>query len=232
MAAIQLTLGQQTVVKRFGLEVTRDDKGNYRVEDRFIAQFYIGGNDPSKSGIYTNRKLDDAIQAAVAFRKAHDAEMTRRSGFSTDPVTVTPMRPRAKRVAAATAPVQVVTTPAPVVHKPRVLPDLSDEVDAEDDEFDDVELDNTGQRLSKRREPPRYSKSESSFLRGARVLVKRPNIGQEALAKDAVLALATAKYVRVAWEDILTTLDAAGYLNAAGKRLVPPAKPKKAGRAA
>jgi hypothetical protein len=223
-----MTLGQQTVVKRFGLDVTRDDKGDYRVEDRFIAQFYVGSNDPSKCGIYTARKLDGAIQAAVEFRKSHDAEMERRKGDYGTPLPMKVTLPRAKRTASAAAPVQMVTTPPLVVHKPRVLIDLSP-IDGEDDELvlDDVELDNTGQRLSKRREPPRYSKSESSFLRAARVLVKNHKVGQERLAKDAVLAMATAKYVRVAWDDILTTLDEAGYLNAAGKRLVPPPKPKK-----
>jgi hypothetical protein len=222
--AIQITLAQQMVIKKFNFEVARDNHGNYRIDDPIITSFYQGTNDPGKRGFYTHRKLDNAIQEAVAVRKEHDAEMTRRSGFSTNPVTMTP--PRAKKAASAAAPVQVVT--APVVHKPRVLIDLSPIDDEDGDiEFDDVELDNTGERVKKFREPPRYSKSESSFLRGARVIVKRPHIGQEALAKDAVLAMATAKYVRVAFDDILTTLDAAGYLNAAGKRLVPPPKPKK-----
>jgi hypothetical protein len=222
--AIQMSLALQTVVKKFHLEVSRDNLGNYRVDDPIIASFYQGTNDPSKRGFYTHRKLDNAVQEAVAVRKEHDAEMTRRSGFSTEPVKVTPP-PRAKKAASAAAPVQVVTAP-PVV---RVLIDDSP-IDDEDDiefGFDDVELDNTGERVKKFREPPRYSKSESSFLRGARVIVKRPHIGQEALAKDAVLAMATAKYVRVAFDDIVTTLDAAGFLNAAGKRLVPPPKAKK-----
>jgi len=223
---IQMSLASQTVVKKFNLEVTRDNNGNYRVDDSVIASFYRG-IDPDKRGVYTHRKLDNAIQEAVAVRKEHDAEMSRRSGFSTDPVAEAKVEAKRRRKAGVPMPVPPTAPPpvAQVAPKPRVVID-DDPVDGEL-ELDDVELDNTGQRLKKLREPPRYSKSESSFLRAARVLVNRPNIGQEALAKDAVLAMATAKYARVAFDDIVTTLHEAGFLNAAAKHLVPPAKPKK-----
>jgi hypothetical protein len=235
--AIQMTLGQQTVVKRFGLEVTRDNKGNHRVEDRFIAQFYIGSNDPSKRGVYVHHKLDAAIQAAVAFRKEHDAEMSRRSGFSTDPV----VKPKTKAVVLDTV------TPAPTLslksveavglgnpppvtpHKFRVMIDESPlTANGEDIEFDDVELDNTGIRVTKPKEPPRRSKSDSMYLSATRVLVNHPHIGQEALAKQAVLAMESAFRCQVAFYDILTILDDEHCLNAAGKRLLEALpKPKK-----
>jgi hypothetical protein len=190
--ALQITPEQQTIIKKLNLDVGRDDNGNYRIDDPMIAQFYRGV-DPAKRGIYTSRKLDNAIYDAVTARKEHDAEMIRRSGFSTAPDPIA-----AKRRRKAGAPVSAPPPPPPppiaqVAPKPRVV--IDDEVDDEpvgDLELDDVELDDTGKRLKKYREPPRYSKSESSFLRAARVLVKRPNLTQEALAKDAILAMATA----------------------------------------
>lgn len=235
---IQMSLALQTVVKKFNLEVTMHNQGNYRVYDNVIASFYRGV-DPDKRGVYIHRKLDNAIQDAVNVRKEHDAEMTRRSGLvitTLEDLAEAKRQREAKRRRKAGTPMPVAPDPLPptpppppvaqVAPKPpRVVID-DDPVDG-DLELDDVELDNTGQRLKKFREPPRTSKSESVFLRSARVIVKRPTIGQEALAKDAIMAMASAKVCRVAFNDIVATLDAAGFISTAGKHLVPPPKPKK-----
>jgi len=243
----------QMVIKRFNLDWSRDQHGNYRVEDPVIKSFYVGSNRPDRSGVYTDRKLDVAVQAAVSARKSHDDEMTKRSGFSTAPVEIGGKKPgdkvitvasprkrptrqqqrnelralvNGKKVAAATAPTPVVTAPvvtAPVAHKPRVLIDDSPiEADIEI-EIDADDLDNTGSRERSRldRREPKRSKKESMFLTTARVLVKNPNIGQESLAVQGKVAQSTAKQCQVAWRDILVTLDAAGCLTAAGKRLIP-----------
>jgi len=232
MASTQIPLAMQMVIKRFNLDWSRDQHGNYRVEDPVIKSFYIGSNRPDRSGVYTDRKLDVAVQAAVSARKSHDDEMTKRSGFSTAPVeiggkkpgdtVITVASPR-KRVNGKAAAAAVPAVTAPVVHKPRVLIDDSPiEADIEI-EIDADDLDNTGSRERSRleRREPKRSKKESMFLTTARVLVKNPNIGQESLAVQGKVAQSTAKQCQVAWRDILVTLDAAGCLTAAGKRLIP-----------
>jgi hypothetical protein len=224
-----IPLAMKQVLERYNLDLTRDQHGNYRVEDRVIKSFYTGSNDPSKSGVYTNRKLDTAVAAAVTARKEHDAEMTRRSGFSTK-VEAAPAQPVAKaprKRAAAATPAPVVTAPAPP-KRARVMIDLDDEPD--DDapsltlELDDVELDDTGKRERSRKEPPRRSQKENMYQSAAKVLMKSPFIKVEALAVQGVLALSTAERCLLAWNEYLSALDTAGCLTAAGKRLLPVAK--------
>jgi len=87
MATSTIPLAMKMVIERFHFEWTRNQHGHYRVEDPVIKSFYTGTNLPDRQGVYVDRKLDAAVAAAVAVRKEHDAEMTKRSGFSTDPVT-------------------------------------------------------------------------------------------------------------------------------------------------
>jgi len=216
MATSALPLAMQMVIKRNNFEWSRDQHGNYRIEDPVIKSFYV--NDPARRGVYVDRKLDKAVADALAVRKEHDAEMTKRSGFSTEPVKVQPMsvtKPAPKPVVQP----QSVTPPPPPARKPRVV---IDDDPVETLELDDVELDNTGQRLRNRTErvEPRRSKKVSVYLSAAQVLVKQPGIGQEALAVQAKMAMASAKITRVAWRDILATLRTAGCLNATGLKLI------------
>jgi len=223
-----LTLAQQQAASRLRWVVTRTDKGDWRIDDAVIATFYVGSGDRSKCGVYIHRKLDDAWAAAVAVRKEHDAEMERRRGFSTKPLPGRPDTVQTKQVKAVIAKQAAPAAPAPVVATP--LPPPRPRVMIEDDdepapvaatiELDDVELDNTGERVKKPRELPRRSKSVNMYQSAVKVLIKHPRIGQEALAKQAVLALESAKRCRLAWDEALAALAAAGYLTASGKRFL------------
>jgi len=246
MAGTQIPLAMQMVIKRFNFDWSRDQHGNFRVEDPVIRSFYTGTNRRDRNGVYTDRKLDVAVQAAVAIRKEHDTEMTKRSGFSTEPVKVEPAKPvtpapapkrkrptrqeqrnelRAlvsKKAAPAAVSAPVIT--APVAHKSRVLIDDSP-IDAEI-EIDADDLDNTGQRERNRVEEAKTGRKRgvSMYERTAPVLLKRPGITAEGLAVQTKMSPATAERCILAWRDILNVLNHAGCLTAAGKRLIPTKK--------
>jgi len=222
--AVTIPTAMQTALDRCRITMTRDQHGNWRTEDAVIAQYWLG----KKQSVFVDRSQDKVFNLAMAAHREHDAEMTKRSGFSTDPVkvvTVTGSVTEAvKKLDKTPAKPQPIPPPAALAHKARV----TIEADEADIEFDDVELDNTGQRERNRmnRKEPKRTRKVSMFQSAAEVLVKNPNIGREALAVQAKVAATTAKQCQIAWRDYLAALDKAGCLTAAGKRLIPTGKIK------